>query len=204
MILCHEKRFLFVAVPKTGSTSIESALAAYGDHSPFGRKHASMSTAVKRLGPGIVKRYLAFCVVRHPVDWVLSWYAYRSRSELSDPEHRHHQNYSGLLSLEDFLQSFVFTARPQSKSRRERGLGAQRDKICDRSGTILVDKLCRYENLERDFQTVMSELGIDAVDLPLLNESPSGKKLVKENLDPALYDKIANHYERDMALFGYE
>ena len=50
--------------------------------------------------------YEVVCVVREPVDWLASWWRYRSREELADPSKRNHRNYAGHLSFEQFARAY--------------------------------------------------------------------------------------------------
>ncbi len=51
-------------------------------------------------------------LMREPIDWLRSWYRYRAREELRDPAHPYHRNYTGDVTLEDFLAAYVSEAPP--------------------------------------------------------------------------------------------
>ena len=89
MLISRFPPIVFFAVPKTGSVSIETAFAPYFDmvmsknpnlkHMPVRTYEASLANFVTRR---VAKDPEKIAVMREPLDWVLSWWRYRMRSEL--------------------------------------------------------------------------------------------------------------------------
>ena len=78
-MISHEKKFIFVHIPRTGGTHLSPYLEPYCDEeslrfSPFeeeGHLHATLYEYVQYYGPAI-KDYTIFTIVRNPWDRILS------------------------------------------------------------------------------------------------------------------------------------
>ena len=77
MIISAEKKFIFVAVPKTGSSSIEKALAKYSDEEL--EKGKTKHTMLSHIPDMLDKPYYKFCFFRNPWDRMVSFYHYHLR-----------------------------------------------------------------------------------------------------------------------------
>jgi len=82
-----EARLVFLAVPKTGSTAFESALAgraAIAVTQPPELKHAPVFRYNRYFRP-MIERFMSsdvdiVAVMREPISWLGSWYRYRHRA----------------------------------------------------------------------------------------------------------------------------
>jgi hypothetical protein len=70
-------------------------------------------------------------------------------------------------------------------------------------GECLVDFVGRFENLQRDFATVATRLGLPSAELPHAMKSPRRPPLARY-YNSRTRDLIANIFARDIELFGYE
>ena len=77
MIISTEKKFIFVAVPKTGSSSIERALGEYSDEKL--EKGITKHTMLSHIPDMLDKPYYKFCFFRNPWDRMVSFYHYHVR-----------------------------------------------------------------------------------------------------------------------------
>src|SRR3712207_9173435 len=115
MLLAPEKGFVFLATPKAASTSIEQAFRPYSQVTMRGNafKHTRYAQFQRFLRPFLAAKgfprdsYEVVCVFREPIDWLASWWRYRSREELADPSHPSHHNYAGHLSFEQFAYAYM-------------------------------------------------------------------------------------------------
>lgn len=89
MLIFWKARLVLLAVPKTGTTAIEAALAPHADAAivnPPGLKHMGVRKWRRELAPvferGGRRPLETVAVMREPVDWLSSWWRYRSRPEL--------------------------------------------------------------------------------------------------------------------------
>jgi hypothetical protein len=157
MLISHKYKFLFVAVPKTATTSIQECLLEFGDCELVPPKHKYAKQAKAELAPEIWDEYFKFAFVRNPYDWMLSWYFYRQRPQFR--EGKGHQRYTGNTSFEDFIRFDKEWPTTQIEF------------LTDDDGKCLVDFIGRYENLQHDFNVVCSQLDLPEFKLPARNVS---------------------------------
>lgn len=188
MVISHSYKFIFVAVPKTASTSVGSAIDEYGQDSGLA-KHLTALNACKQYGK-IWDEYFKFSFVRNPWDWLVSWYMYRKRDALKDPGHPNHKNYTGSMSFEDFLRRDYPAVRK-----------TQRSRISDHQGKLLVDYVGRYENLGEDMNLISTKIGIPAVTLPHLFRSV--RREYREYYTDTTRQLVIDHYREDIDFFEY-
>ena len=108
MLVFWKEKLVFLAVPKTGTTAIEGALAPRADavfrdppilkHTPFYRYKRWVLPMLEKAG---AEDFETVAVVRHPIDWLSSWYRYRLRNELIG-----HKNSTRGISFDEFIVEY--------------------------------------------------------------------------------------------------
>jgi len=213
MPVSHNARCIFVHVPKTGGTSVETALGMFGRWQdedrenmfgliqspdllarPLGSsflQHLSIHELRDLLAEGPGAGYFSFAFVRNPWDRMVSIY------HRPDPHLLAYANGTGIelagLSFREFL------ARTEGIAHAH--LAEQAQYVCDDSGKILVDYLGRFETLERDYTEVCRRLHID-VPLPRLNGS--AHNTYRSYYDENTKELLAGRYRKDIEIFGYK
>lgn len=225
MIISHRHRFIFLKVPKAAGTSVEVCLAdACGPeavvtpldppvegHRPrnwtglfnpvpellrrwcrrpfrpledlvhFRRYYNHMpAVAVRHRAPAPVwDDYFKFCVERNPWDKVVShFWMERERAE---PE----LEFGPYLEREDFPRgSCLYT---------------------DRDGTVLVDRILRYERLEEELGELMAELEVPFSGLEASAKSGYRRsdRPYRDYFDEEGQRVVARAYRRQIELMGY-
>jgi len=194
MLCSRDPAFLFVAVPKTGSSSVEAALAAFADPalSSAWNKHVLAMKLADEMPAALWQACFRFAFVRNPYDWMGSWYRYRQRDALRDPAHRHHHRYTGNMSFDDFVATF-----------RDGDLMlTQSDFLVDRKGELLVHAAGRYEHLQTDLDRIGDRLGLPPTPLGRVNASRAVQG-GPPTMSRASRRIINEYFARDFALFGY-
>lgn len=135
-----------------------------------------------------------FAVIRHPLDWVRSWYTYRARDVLASPEHPNHRHYTGNLSFDDFAQRVVSDS-PKSMA----SIRSQAHFVLDKDGNVGVDALFTMNNLAEKLPAFLSDRGVKNLG-PLPTKNSSAKKAHADISDETL-QKITTHFARDFELF---
>lgn len=167
MIVFDEQKLVIFSVPKTGSTSLENAIgprASLVVRRPPKMKHMPVGNYKRFFKPmdrefGREPDFMA--VVRHPVDWLGSWYRYRHREDLAG-----HPNSTRDRSFDDFILEYCKDAPAPFAD-----VGSQfRFVMVKKYTEIGVDHLFRYEAQEAIRQFIVARLGFD-FDLPRLNVS---------------------------------
>lgn len=89
MLVFPKKNLVFLSVPKTASTSYINGLqkhAAIVAKGPASVKHMNLQRFDKTLRPLLELNrphpYETLAIIRHPLDWLSSWYRYRMRDTL--------------------------------------------------------------------------------------------------------------------------
>jgi hypothetical protein len=169
MLVFWKERLVFLAVPKTGTTALEGALAPRAalvmrdpptlKHAPLYRYRRFVEPMLKAVGG---EGFETVAVLREPVSWLSSWYRYRHRDDLVG-----HPNSTRGVSFDDFVREYA-----RGKPAPYAALGSQAKFVCDAEGRVGVTHLFRYE--ARDVLTAFltARLGALPPDLPRLNVSP--------------------------------
>jgi hypothetical protein len=200
MIYCEPLLFCFIAVPKTGTTSIEAFFSEFCyvnniefikgtlkdvPHSNPNGKHASIQSIKSHYK--LSKEIKTIGFVRNPWDKVVSWYLYLKTNKLS--YHFIDKN----ISFEEFIHtapSFVFTESCEF--------------LATENKKMEINFIGRYENLETDFKLLCEFLDIEWAPLLKLNQS----RKTSQTHYSAFYNKKTKEYVEkrfinDIKLFDY-
>jgi hypothetical protein len=218
MLISHRKHFVFIHVYKTGGTAISQALVRYARwREQFGNrffvtraftnqinawfglndqgnrwltgahKHATASELRAVLGPKLYDSYFTFAFVRNPWDWQCSLYHYIRGTGT-------HRDYvrTQRMSLTEFLKYQVTFNAP-----------CQVDFLTDAQGTTIVNKVGRFETLQKDFEEVLQILRLPKTRLNLVNESARAGDY-RQYYDSSSVELVRQHFARDIERFHYE
>ncbi|MGI9294129.1 MAG: sulfotransferase family 2 domain-containing protein, partial [Pseudomonadales bacterium] len=108
MIISDDPSFIFIAVPKTGSCSIEEALKSLMNLELKRKfhKHVTGRRLQRELPAERWEKSYKFAFVREPYAWMYSWYRFRQRDALKDPSSEYHRRYTGNISFNEFVRTF--------------------------------------------------------------------------------------------------
>lgn len=206
MIVSHRHRFIFFAVPRTASHSIRHALRpllaeddweqqqlTYPCALPVpalaavGHGHVSVRQAEQHLPAAMWDQYYKFAVVREPVARLFSACRFLQRG---NPRFRDQP--------QPVLKALI--ARPRFRQRVL--IQPQFEMLRNARGGLPLDRIGRYEHLQRDFAQICRELGLPAEVLAVRNASP-GEAAVPEDIDDDLRQWLLDFYRDDFAAFGY-
>jgi hypothetical protein len=188
MIISDSHNFLFIANTKTGSTSIENYLSRYESDHDIICKHCILKTIYKEFP--FIKDYFKFAIVRNPFDWVVSWYFFRKNIT--------NKNNTRDISFKEWLVD------QNSSAYNFKGIGltlSQYD-IISGDGSINIDFIGRFENLQGDFDTVCDKIGIPRQELRHRNKSKH--KHYTEYYDDETRQIVSDKYAKDIEYFGYK
>jgi hypothetical protein len=197
MVVCNEKKCIFIHIPKTGGTSIEqfikdnnkNTLLFIGVRNNRSMQHLT-AYELKMLVPNIYKKYYKFSIVRNPYDKLLSEYywnpsAYKNGTSKKDflkkvTEIIKTKNYFENIYNDHFIPQYNFVFN-KNKNR------------------LLVNQLFKYEDLEWVGNYLKKKLKISR-NFPYLNKN----NIEKENWNEEEKEIIYNLYKNDFLFFGYE
>ena len=174
MLVFWDKRLVFLATPKTGSTAVAAALdglAAISIQRPPEAKHTTAQRYRRFIGPYLRAAASAdfevVALMREPLDWIASWYRFRQRDDIPDAARA-----TGQMSFDAFVRDYMRTPRPPhadvgSQARfltvPESGRGPGR--------VLAVDRLFAYEAIDGFVGFLEDRLDCEII-LPRLNVSP--------------------------------
>ena len=144
--------FLFISNTKVASSTIHHLLYPVADavfYRPQLGKHFDYAQARDRLrgwgGPEAATLY-RFGVIREPVDWMRSWYKFRSRPDMRAASHaRGQMAIPEDLDFEGFIDD-VLAGVPEEYAR----IREQSHVFTDRAGQVQMDFLARFDAMGAD------------------------------------------------------
>lgn len=170
MLVFWKERLVVLAVPKTGTTAIEGTLAPRASvvvrdpptlkHTPFYRYRRFLAPYFE--AAGAEEPFDTVAVIREPVDWLGSWYRYRTRDDLAG-----HPNSTRGVSFDDFVAEYC-----KGKPAPYAAVGSQARFVQDGEGRVGVTHLFRYDRQDQLIAFLEERLST-RLDLPRLNVSPA-------------------------------
>ena len=206
MIISHTRRFIFAAVPKTGTHSVRQALREHlsdGDAEQVGlfvnkrfpwedlaaiqHGHLALRQVRPHLGEEAFSGYFKFAFVRNPFDRFVSYCAFMLRG--GDDFQRRPR---------EVMRHFLFEEPPQQHILFQ----SQASLLLDEDGqTLLTDAVGQVEAMQGSYDAICARIGIPSRPLDRVNGSRRGD--YRHYYDQALIDGVAARYAQDLALFGY-
>jgi hypothetical protein len=206
MIVSFERKFIFAAVPKTGTHAIRQALREHlgqDDWEQVGlfisKKFPAPELAAIRHGHLTLKQvrpYLApedfanfhkFGFVRNPFDRFVSFCSFMTRKQGSFDRNP--------LAV---MHHFLFVDPPHGRIHFQ----PQHIFFEDEKGQVIADQIGRVEEMQASYDEACRHIGIPSRPLDKVNQSRRGD--YRSYYTPQLKDAVARLYARDLDLFGYD
>jgi len=205
MILSFSHKFVFAAVPKTGTHAVRQALRAHVGPEDmeqvglFVRKefpipelarlqhgHISLQQLRPHLPPEQFDSFFKFAFVRNPFDRFVSYCSFitRCRGEF-------------LAAPQRVMSHFIENPPLQHVL-----FWPQNGFICDSDGKLLTDYVGRVEEMQQSYDEICERIGIPGATLEKVNSSTRAD--YRDYYNPELIEGVAKLYGRDLELFGYE
>ncbi|OJW64084.1 MAG: sulfotransferase [Sphingomonadales bacterium 63-6] len=206
MIVSHRHRFIFAAVPKTGTHAVRQALREQmGDEdieqvglfvnkrfpwpelAAIQHGHLSLRQLRPFLGEDAFNGYFKFAFVRNPFDRFVSYCAFMLRGgDLFERQPREAMYH--FLFREPPEQHVLF--QPQAALLVE-----------DDGKTLLADQVGRVEDMQGSYDAICAQIGIPSRPLDRVNGTSHAD--YRRYYDRHLIDGVAARYALDLELFGY-
>ena len=212
MIVSHRHRFIFFAVPRTGSHAVRAALEPFLGPEDWQQEELSRQVrnplpALRRMGHGHVtlrqarphlpeavwRTYFKFAFVRNPYDRCVSACAMLNKRNAGYAGNetavmkRTLTGLQGAVDAADFRKLVLL--RPQA------GL------LMDEEGRLGMDFIGRYELLQDSFAQVCRRIGIPERRLAVVNAT--GHRPWEDCYDIELRRLVTCFYRRDFEMLGY-
>ncbi|MBD9525910.1 MULTISPECIES: sulfotransferase family 2 domain-containing protein [Paracoccus] len=191
MLIFWEKRLVFLATPKAGSTAIEAALESLANvavQRPSPLKHTDLRAYRQYIEPWLRhetgESFTTVALMREPISWLQSWYRFLLRDDIDDPDHA----MIG-VSFAEFARAY---ANPSHEFHRR--IGGQAGFLTHQSDRA--DRIFRYEDMESFTHFLEDNLDC-AISLPRVNVPPEVDVSLNEDEQARLREVMS----RDIALY---
>ncbi|WP_347267620.1 hypothetical protein [Paracoccus sp. (in: a-proteobacteria)] len=192
MLIFWDRRLVFLATPKAGSTAIETALAPLADvtiQRPAALKHADLARYRRHVEPWLQAEtgaaFTTVALMREPIGWLRSWYRFRQRDDDEDPEHA-----MAGVSFADFALAY---GDPGGLPAAQ--VGSQAGFLTEAGHRI--DRIFRYEDMDSFTHFLEDRLGCE-ISLPHINVPPP----VDVSLTPGQEERLRGAMQRDLQLYA--
>lgn len=205
MIISHKYKFIFFALPKTGTHSIRFALRPHlGEHdeehvalfhqSKFdieefktrNNGHFSVQEIMPHLRKEVWDTYYKFTFVRNPYDRFVSAIVFTNKNLQKHP-----------ALVKPFIEKFV------TKPGFEENIFFKPlyDYLINEAGNFCMDFIGKTETMEQDYQKICTHLGIPIESIGI--ENSTKRNTYQEALSPLSKLKIEEIYKNDIEKFRY-
>jgi hypothetical protein len=193
MLVFWKEKLVFLAVPKTGTTALEGALSPRASiilrdppvlkHSPVYRYNRFVLPFFEQAAGESDMETLA--VVRHPIDWLSSWYRYRHRDDLVGQP-----NSTRGISFDEFVLEYT-----QDKPASFANVGAQSKFLLRRKDGLLgVTHLFSYER-QSSLISFLEDRLETKINMNRVNVSPVLDTPLSSDVETVFREKCALEFE---------
>ncbi|MDT0684109.1 gamma-glutamyl kinase [Roseicyclus sp. F158] len=188
MVIFWDAGLVLLAVPKTGTQALEEAFSQRADivfrHPPL-TKHMPLGWFRRKIlplfAPEDQARLKSVAVIREPVDWLGSWYRYRTRGDILGTP-----NSTAGMDFATFAEGYLSDAQPSYAT-----VGSQGRFLQDNRGRIAVDHLFAYERMDELLDFLEDRVGLAGVTPPIRNASPERPLDLPDQLRKRLRESLA-------------
>jgi len=205
MIVSTAHKFVFAAIPKTGTHSVRRALRDHmspedweqvglfvqraspiAELSRIGHGHIALAQLKPHMAPEDFASFFKFAFVRNPFDRFVSYASFITREV-------------GHFDRDPQKVMRFFLANPPWNHILFR---PQHEFVTDEGGNLLTDFIGRVETMQQSYDEIAQRIGIPTAALDVVNSSRRSD--YRQYYDQSLIDGVAKLYARDLELFGYE
>lgn len=194
-MIFEKLKLCFVGVPKNGSESIYQILME-AEGCERVHDHLPMRYIFAEQGSCKLVHYIKFGVVRHPYDRFASAYRYLKS---------HNEWQLDVDETLDFVEMMLSADLLSIMDDLDPVLQPQTLYLCDERGTVIVDDVLRFNQLDKDWEAFVNRPGLRHLlpkTLPKLNSRSDGKSWV-ELLTTKQLLRISKLYDSDFTRFGF-
>ena len=209
-MISHDKKCIFIHIPKCGGTSIEDVIwpkdrgRAEKDlwmgfvtrfenkYQTGGLQHLLAWQVRQEVGRDVFSAYYKFAFVRNPWDRIVSQFAYmQQRPDLMDylgmSSETEFKSYLELIRLKEHVQWM-----PQVRF------------LLDHDGSVLVDQIGRLEVFDKDCAKIFADLGLGLDQLPGHVNRSTRQAFQYYYSDCEAIETVADIFAEDISFLGYE
>ena len=187
MTYSDDYKYIFLAVPKTGSRTIQEHLQHHGIRSAKGwdPNHDTYEQVKEKLGEDKCKEYFTFAFFRNPWAMLISHFFFNKH------KHRYPEDKKSVIQ---WLNTY-------------RSPDPYVPYLFDKEGNLALDFIGKLEHLNRDFNGVCDRLGLPQPrqTTHIGKQTPSKRLHYTEYYEtPALINKVRNMFSQSLSVLNYE
>ena len=214
MRISHKHKFVYIAITKTGSSTICNTLNEYSDIR-FNKSHNQPNMGASELKKKFDmqnwnwEEYFKFTFVRNPWERIVSQWEYRHKQIHKYESEKYNTGRDFPIRCKELLTELNFDFNnfilylAKNKTTGSSLVCDQRDwSLDDKKDKSLLNFIGKTENLQEDFNTVCDKIGIPEQQLPHRNKTKH--KHYTEYYDDETREIVAEKYAKDIEYFGYE
>ena len=206
MIVSFRHQFIFTAIPKTATHAFRNALRLHLAENDWeqcvlfekkyfpvkqlaeiGHGHISLRQLKPFILPPLFENYFKFCTVRNPFARFVSFCHFINRD-----------NQKMQTNPIDTMKRII----ADKKTHGEILFRPQFEFVADNDGNLSVDFVCRFENLQNDFDKVCEKLNLPTAELKKINTTDSAD--FQDSFDDELKESVREFYRKDFEIFDYQ
>lgn len=201
-MIFHKHKLVFVGIPKNAS---HAPLAALSNKTDNAHDHSTYMQIYHEHDEELLDTYTSFAIVRNPYSRTYSCWNYLSQIESLEERF----GISTFLEYVHALESRGNLHKDSYEELTEHELTFPQSKFISFKGTILVDKVLRYETLDKDWKEFVEEHNKNSqfkvknvlrVHNSMEYSEPDWTKVYT----PEMYSIVNEFYKKDFELFDYE
>jgi hypothetical protein len=199
LLTCLQQPFIYIRIPRTGSTSISKMLR---DNNAWPHFYASLIKDL--IGEDNYNSRVTFASVRNPWDRMVSWFMFNCNDYRADPEQS--KKYKELGFKGWIMEGCPHRGwSPHHYAHQPQDPISQLSWIVDKENNIIVDHIVRLESLQQDFEAIRHKLGLNRIMIPRLNTSTKRQfSDYRKYYDWETKEKVREMYREDVRFFKYE
>jgi hypothetical protein len=190
-MICHDKKFLYIHIPKTAGKSMETFMTGRKWWNP----HTVGLNNLEQIKEGKYQDYFKYTIVRNPFDWIVSMYHFFAQGLHRSVMARELQVLFSELGFDGFVRSFDELPKLMPKWK---GLTSQHEFICDSGFNILLDHIIYYERLGEGVKLLRKRFGITG-EFP--HQNRSNHEDYRSYYNDDLIRIVASKFSKDIELF---
>ena len=188
----YKSKTIFIHIPKTAGVSLAKAI--YGDVTLEGHRSFYFNSIALNIKNEV---YFSFSFVRNPFDRLYSAYKFLNEGGMNHLDKLAFQTH--LSEFEDF-EDLILNGLNKKLIYQITHFIPQHEYLCDKSGSILVDFIGRFENLDKDILLLSKKLNKN---IELNHHNYNDKSDYKEVYTDEMIYKVNQIYQKDIDIFKY-
>lgn len=180
-----KRGYLFIHIPKNAGTSLSRSLGLPG------QEHFTLENYAQEIDPDRLEQLFKFCIVRNPVDRIVSAFRYLKRHQYNDGFRSYFKTYNidCFDSADQFVQQWL-----NQQSMWTNYLTGTQSSFISIGNKVAVDCMFSFENLPLMYEELNSRLGM-SIKAQHVNVSSGQKEILSDASIRIVQDLYRDDFE---------